>query len=245
MNDEKEYTKLEILYGYDFKRNKSEQYTEKRNFAVFSVRTEGEAVFNCEGETFSVKAGDVLYIPENTEYSQKTEGESVHALHFKGENLPGKIRVYKNHIAGDFLLDVIKQSELFINYHKMHSDFYAFIDLLETSQKQENSSYSVISEGVKYLRKNYRNHDVSVEKAAKLCNVSEVYFRKKYKEVFAISPKRFIDDMRIKYAINLLVNNTCSISEVARQCGIEDGNYFSIFFKNRVGVSPKQYKNRK
>jgi len=47
---------------------------------------------------------------------------------------------------------------------------------------------------------------------------------------------------KIENAQYLLLNNSLRISEVAYEIGFNDPKYFSKCFKNRVGVSPREYR---
>jgi two-component system response regulator YesN len=50
--------------------------------------------------------------------------------------------------------------------------------------------------------------------------------------------------MRIKYAVSLFDHGLDSIKNVALLSGFFDPLYFSSVFKQVVGVSPTEYKNR-
>ena len=54
----------------------------QRNYDSLSIRLEGAGEFKCDGQTVSVKRGDLLYIPKHAKYSQKTAGETIIAIHF-------------------------------------------------------------------------------------------------------------------------------------------------------------------
>ena len=68
-----------------FKLERAESTTKanmQRNYDSLSVRLAGSGEFKCDGQTVSVKRGDLLYIPKNARYSQKTVGETIIAIHF-------------------------------------------------------------------------------------------------------------------------------------------------------------------
>ena len=55
---------------------------ENRGYDILSLRLKGRGKFTTKNETLSVKTGDVLYIPKNTEYLQKSADETIIAVHF-------------------------------------------------------------------------------------------------------------------------------------------------------------------
>ena len=52
----------------------------------------------------------------------------------------------------------------------------------------------------------------------------------------------YINQLRIKKAVELLDNSNMFVYEVAENVGIDDSAYFSELFKKYIGVSPKNYK---
>ena len=97
----------------------------------------------------------------------------------------------------------------------------------------------------KYLEKNLFSDKLSVKNIAQESNISEVYFRKMFKEKYGKSPLSYINDMRIKKAKELIINEeNLSIKEVSDACGFLDIYSFSRSFKKNVGVSPSQYRKK-
>ncbi|WP_294562547.1 AraC family transcriptional regulator, partial [uncultured Traorella sp.] len=105
--------------------------------------------------------------------------------------------------------------------------------------------FIVIEKSEKYLEKNLFSDKLSVKNIAQESNISEVYFRKMFKEKYGKSPLSYINDMRIKKAKELIINEeNLSIKEVSDACGFLDIYSFSRSFKKNVGVSPSQYRKK-
>jgi AraC-like DNA-binding protein len=84
-----------------------------------------------------------------------------------------------------------------------------------------------------------------VTNVAEKFNVSEVYIRRIFKERFSMTPKEYLQRLRIDYARKLLSYGCISISEVAAKSGFNDEKYFSSAFKKDVGKSPSAYAKNK
>lgn len=227
-----------------FTRKATAYYTKKRNFSVLSTRIQGSAVFVSKGKELSVGKGDILFIPENTAYWQKTEGETVAVLHILTTNAPEELTVFHSDCGADLLIETVKKFEENL-YYQAYSTFYL---MLEQINKQSTAAgknpYSLITEGEQYLYANFRSPGLTIEQLARESNISSVYFRKLYKEQHGISPKQHLDELRINYAKQLLADYSYNIQEVAAQVGYYDANYFSTVFKKKVGMSPLQYQKK-
>ena len=89
--------------------------------------------------------------------------------------------------------------------------------------------------------KNYKKSDLSIKEIADKSFMSEVYFRKLFKEEYGISPQKYIIDLRIQNAVGLISVGYYSLKEIAYMSGYNDYKYFSVEFKKIVGVSPSEY----
>ena len=71
--------------------------------------------------------------------------------------------------------------------------------------------------------------------------MTEVYFRKLFKEEYGISPQKYIIGLRLQNAAGLMATGYYSLKEVAAMSGYQDYRYFSVEFKRKYGVSPSAY----
>lgn len=75
-----------------------------------------------------------------------------------------------------------------------------------------------------------------------MCAMSESAFRRSFKAASGISPKRYINNLRIKKAKQMLVNSDASVSEICSSLGFYDNAYFTKSFKKITGKTPVQYR---
>ncbi|MDR1106608.1 MAG: AraC family transcriptional regulator [Treponema sp.] len=94
-----------------------------------------------------------------------------------------------------------------------------------------------------FLRDNlYR--DISVEEMAEVMRLSRSHFTRLFGRKMGMSPRMYLEDLRLKTAIGFLFEDNVSVKETAARCGIYDVNYFCRLFKKRYGISPGKYKER-
>lgn len=96
---------------------------------------------------------------------------------------------------------------------------------------------------IDYIKENISNSDLSIIDLAKKLNMSRAQFFRKFKALSDSSPNKFILNIRMKIAAEMLHDKNKSISEVAYDCGFSDPGYFSKTFKIYFGVSPTEYLN--
>ena len=66
-------------------------------------------------------------------------------------------------------------------------------------------------------------------------------FFKKVKTLTGQTPADYIKWHRMKYASELLKDETITVAEVCYKVGISDPHYFAKVFKAQFGISPKKY----
>lgn len=65
-----------------------------------------------------------------------------------------------------------------------------------------------------------------------------------FKEVYKSGVSEYILSIKIKHAKNLIIQNKLKIHEIATLCGFNDYNYFTKVFKNKTGLSPREFKKQ-
>ena len=95
---------------------------------------------------------------------------------------------------------------------------------------------------MRFVEENISNSEAGVGDMAAAAAVSRSGLQRKLKEAMGITPQDLLREARIKRACQLLCQADMNVSEVAYACGFSDPKYFSRSFKQRVGVSPTEYK---
>ena len=77
-----------------------------------------------------------------------------------------------------------------------------------------------------------------IKEFSEACGVSESYFKRLFKEQFGVPPKKYVVQLRINHACELLRTERYSVTQIATICGFSDIYFFSRQFKEYMGVSP-------
>lgn len=94
----------------------------------------------------------------------------------------------------------------------------------------------------KYILQNYTSHDLSLEVLSQKYDYSVPYLSKLIKEETGMTFTKYIQDLRLSYVKEKLVETDLSIKEIIFQVGYYDISNFSRKFKNITGVTPGQYR---
>ena len=98
---------------------------------------------------------------------------------------------------------------------------------------------------MKVVNKHLGNPEFNVEMLASEVGLSRVHVHRKLKEITNLSTHDFIKNIRLQQAASLLdQNKKMTISEVAYAVGYTNLSHFSNSFKEKYGMSPKEYMNR-
>lgn len=90
----------------------------------------------------------------------------------------------------------------------------------------------------------YRDAELTIDKLAQILNTNRSYLSQVINEVSGLSYSTYINNYRIKEAIELLSNsdNDEPIKSIAISIGFNSPSNFFTIFKNKVGMSPSVYR---
>ncbi len=245
---------LELLGIFKIQRGKSTLNSCDRSYDSISIRLSGNAKFECGSTVLEVGEGDMLYLPKNRSYRQQTEGETLLAIHFinysfSSKNKPEVIRVNDYDMIVELVEKMYREwEEKKRGYrYKCISLFYDLMyhlnlqahDNIIPAVSQEEKLKSVTD----YIHSHYLNEQINVAALAEMCAFSGTYFRRLFKEIHSVSPARYVINLRLEYASQLLRSKLYTVSEVSEKSGFCDVKYFSKTFKKHYGVSPGKFMN--
>ena len=218
-----------------------------RNFDALSFRFRADTEINAEGKSFRLGDNSVGFFPAGVDYTRISSVDEFIVIHFNSLDYFSKSIAFfypprPEEIAPLFceILDCWTKKESGYKY-RCTSIFYMILAKIREQYPTPSRYDPRIEKGVLYIKENFKDPSLSVTAAADASNISEVYFRKLFKKHFGISPKSYIIDTRIKYAVNLIESGYYSLSEIAEMCGFEDYKYFSSQFHRIKGVPPSKY----
>ncbi|WP_332524181.1 PocR ligand-binding domain-containing protein [Terrisporobacter sp.] len=160
------------------------------------------------------------------------------------------LEMYKQSIGNNNL-----DSEIFKGYDKNHIENIkkeisnAMVDAYvhESERKDIKSNInSTLKPAIEYIYNN-KGENITVEKMAKLCHISQSYFSRLFSKEMGYSFSNYISRLKIQWAKNLLEVSDMSVNQISEELGFSESGYFIKIFKKYEGVTPsiyrKYYKN--
>lgn len=97
---------------------------------------------------------------------------------------------------------------------------------------------------MKFIEDNIDNSEMTIDEIVSSVGFSRSAFFKKLKSLTGLAPVEFLKEVRIQRAAQLVETGEFNISQISYMIGMNDPRYFSRCFKQKFGMSPKEYKDR-
>lgn len=145
-----------------------------------------------------------------------------------------------------FDLKVLKQSIKSLIFNREKLRFY-YSNNIENIVNTDEVGFGISEQDFlrklnEYIEHNLHNSDYKVEELAKSLTISRVQLYRKVKAILGISVSEHINNIRLEKSKELLLKSNKNISEIAYAVGFSSLYYFSNVFKNKYGISPKEFR---
>lgn len=110
----------------------------------------------------------------------------------------------------------------------------------QTLMYQLSNNYNVIEQAIEYIKNNLSS-DLSLETLSNQASFSAVHFHNFFKKATGTTLHKYVEEQRIKKAINLLLTTNMTLTEIAFECGFSSQTYFSFAFKRKTNLTPRDY----
>lgn len=241
---------INTIYKND---SKTVTRNDRSTYAV-TMKIAGRTTYFCKGKKYVSDVKNMLFIDKNAKYQWHMDerGKCV-MIEFEAD-MPETQFDFADFTLSDTAAKEV--SALFLsaaNLWDMKKDnymlkckalFYRILDKATAPEKQQYlpSSYRhTLEPVVNYIHINYSDRDITNETLAAIAGTSTVYFRKMFTKAYNVSPIRYLRSVRIKKAMELLISDAASISDIAEMAGYGSVYNFSKMFKAETGASPSEY----
>lgn len=111
-------------------------------------------------------------------------------------------------------------------------------------QKTEKENKSHVDLAIQYMKENYADTDLTLEKLAKFIHVSAPYLSNLFKIEKGFNFGDYLVELRMKEAMKLLREENLKNYEISERVGYSNPQYFSVCFKKFTSYTPAEYKKK-
>ncbi len=187
--------------------------------AVMGTRPHTIGLYRCVWESFFQMYRKWESAPEDTESEMQLSGT---AKNF-GDILLGSWRGVLN---------------------RMYQYFLTITAELIESRKQIQNASGMMTKVVDFLELNYMKR-ISQQECAEHFHINKDYLSRAFKKYTGIGMAKYLNNIRIRKAQELLKSTDLQVMEIADQVGYFDAKYFSRQFKMATGMTPAQYRQKR
>lgn len=156
-----------------------------------------------------------------------------------------KNTIHPAHI-GKLTTQILLEAKQCTNTEQLHTVFRDMVKIYcYMAQENSNKSVSPLIHRILAYTQIELTGDLSLKAFAKRLNVNTSYLSTLFSKEMGMTLTEYVNQCRVAYAKNLLINTQYSINKIALQCGFSDAKYFSRVFKKLEEISPTEYRNTK
>lgn len=107
----------------------------------------------------------------------------------------------------------------------------------------QKSEFATIERAVKFIEKNL-SKNFTVKELARNVGTNPTNLQNGFKKQYNNTVNGFINEKRMEFAREEIINGELNISEIAQKVGLKNKSYFSRLFRERFGSNPKQFSQK-
>lgn len=236
------------------------------NYVIHYIQ-KGKGVFSSANQhTVSLQAGDVFILPKGVPCFYQADGEepwNYFWIGFSGTKI--NTMLMGSMLAKKRYLRQVQDSKFFASLRQLYDAlrapsslsndilvealtyqmFYNLVTEYPNKQVEDKSvSHNQLKMAVYYLQENFRSSDCNITNLCHEINISRSYLYTIFKQDMNLSPQKYLSQLRMEEAKQLLQNTTNPVQEIAHRVGYKDEFTFSKAFKRYSGFSPQIYRRK-
>lgn len=242
-NIDAEYVSRPKNYTYPFRNGR------KKHGFIYIANGKIHCSFqDCAIDGLDIQKGELLFVPCGIIYSSTylEENTKIKIIQFDlvSGNLPDYLSVPSKielpH-ASELVETCFHSVEDHTSYHPFYhlSCLYRLLWEIDNNYTKIPSKYKKLYAALSEITEHYAENE-KVSYYAELCDMSEVNFRRLFREYTGMSPIDYRNDIRLIRAKNKLQSGEYNVSEAAFESGFSNLSFFIRKYKEKYGYTPKK-----
>lgn len=214
-----------------------------RPYCALAFRLKGGGSLLCNGTTYALAPGDVLYMPQGVSYHHDYTDTDLLLFHFVTANNDPHPEIYHlenpESVREQFQKAVTLWQEKKPGYTGMcMSILYRILGILGKQAAYDRMPAHFI-EAVTILSGEFRNSDLRIGDVCARAAISQTVFRELFRIHYDRTPVAYLTEQRLEHARSLIAEGA-SVEQAALSSGFSDPKYFARVVRRLCGCTPKQ-----
>ncbi len=231
----------------------------QHDFYEIEYITEGSGIHRINDRSYNVQKGDLLFITPMDFHGYETQNIKTITLHFFAKDMSPEVAQMLTFLNADIVKAVNEKTIGDLNYlvhvFKSNRDYailllknvieIIILDLFGTKAINYEKQHAVdsISQAIGFININFRD-EITLSVINEKFNVSPAYFSREFKRRTGMRFNDYLAEKRFDYAKKLLKNGN-RVIDACLESGFGTVRNFSRRFKEKYGITPKEYANSK
>lgn len=231
---------------------------------VIGFIEKGQRYLSCKNKEYTTSTGDLLlFNPFDSHTCEQIDNKVLdyRCINIKPEIMKKTVfEITGENYLPKFNQSVIFRSELVPLLQELHHIimeeeldfkkeelFFFLIEQLIEEYTEPNLQFNLEKTSIEiqavcdYLENNYDEH-ILLDELSTIAGMNKYSLLRNFTKLKGITPYRYLENIRVNKAKRLLEKGVEPI-DAAIQTGFVDQSHFTNFFKNFIGLTPKQYQN--
>ena len=185
--------------------------------------------------------------------------EQVHTLLDKYTDVPKLSHIYIRHVCttllkmlisalpvqtDEDLQNAVKEIYSFSRFSDIIKMIEHYLDLvINIFEQEQNTSNYAIYQVEQYIRLHY-HEDITLNSLADLVYLNPNYLSNVFAQVTGCTLNRYIKQIRMEKAQELLLNTNMKVSDISQAVGYPNTSYFCKSFQKMFGATPERFRQR-
>ena len=249
-----------ISCGHIFAKHGREIYRPngRKDWLLFYIAKESET-FYLDGIKMGKSGSFVLFAPGEKQHHIYNGNKTAefYYVHFSCSSLPADIALNTSTLYDlplnrkvcdifEELIDETTRKQPFFEklcIYKLLSLLTLLDRAIAYDNHPERENLERIAKSVQHMNRDY-NSNFTLQDYANLCSMSKYHFLRVFERIVGSTPLEYRNSIRMQHAVDLLLEKKLSVEEISNMVGYSSAAYFSSAFKQKYGLSPKQYQKQ-
>ena len=234
-----------INFGYEACESGHSYGPAVRTYWLLHFVSSGKGFFERNGEKHFLSKGDLFIIPplEETYY----EADQADPWTYTWIGFTTKREIFSGFRASVIHCPeaehLFEEMKLCSRKSKGKTEFLVakLWELIFILSSDAEVQIGYVEKAIQYMKSEYMN-SITISELATHLGIDRSYFSAIFKEQIGLPPGKYLTNLRLTYAAELLSKHGMSPTTAAFSCGYADIYHFSKAFKKEFGISPRAYK---